>query len=196
MMASIVVLAAMLLIPIVPAYVLFKALPSNADAEGPFQGLKVKLGGAFAGYFVVLLVVFTLRNDWAPPAPPPAYQVWQVQGTLLDPDGKPLGALLQDVIRIKPETFVNRGGGSFEVTVLAKPGPMGDAQLPTLDIAYQPYAEFPVSLDGESGGAASVHVARDDVRHVLKIVDPIRLQPLTAYASTGTPPAPEPGGAQ
>jgi hypothetical protein len=36
-----------------------------------------------------------------------------------------------------------------------------------------------------------VHVTRDDVRHVLKIDDPIKLKPLASYASAGTPPAPE-----
>ena len=37
--------------PIVPAYLLFKALPSTAIVTGLLHGFKIDLGGAFAGYF-------------------------------------------------------------------------------------------------------------------------------------------------
>ena len=46
------------LLPLLPAWILFRKLPSTAKVDGPWQGMKVKLGGAFAGYFVVLLAVF------------------------------------------------------------------------------------------------------------------------------------------
>ena len=43
------------LLPLVPAYLLFRALPSQAEISGPFKGMTVKLGGAFAAYFLVFL---------------------------------------------------------------------------------------------------------------------------------------------
>lgn len=45
-----------LLLPLIPAFVLFRFLPSAANVEGPFKGLTIKLGGAFAGYFVTVLL--------------------------------------------------------------------------------------------------------------------------------------------
>ena len=42
-------IAAMVLLPIVPAYVLFKTLPSTGRAEGPFKGLKINCRAPFVG---------------------------------------------------------------------------------------------------------------------------------------------------
>jgi hypothetical protein len=45
------------LLPIIPAVVIFKMLPeSTADVSGPLQKLKVKAGGAFAAYIVAVLL--------------------------------------------------------------------------------------------------------------------------------------------
>ena len=52
--------AVFVLVPIIPALLLFKALPSAAAIDGPFKGLTIKLGGAFAGYFLVLLLMSQL----------------------------------------------------------------------------------------------------------------------------------------
>lgn len=44
-----------LLLPMIPAFLLYKIIPSRTDISGPFQGLQIKLGGAFGGYFLLLL---------------------------------------------------------------------------------------------------------------------------------------------
>lgn len=55
------VLAAILLLPLIPAYVLYKFLPaSETDVSGPYQGLSIKLKGAFAGYFLLVLACLGL----------------------------------------------------------------------------------------------------------------------------------------
>jgi hypothetical protein len=43
------------LLPLIPAFLLYKFLPSKSTASGPFKGLNIKLSGAFAGYFILLL---------------------------------------------------------------------------------------------------------------------------------------------
>ena len=48
-------LAAVLLLPLVPAYVLYRTLPSDTKVFGPFKGLNIQLSGAFAGYFLLVL---------------------------------------------------------------------------------------------------------------------------------------------
>jgi len=46
------VLAAILLIPIIPAFILYKFLPaSETDVSGPYQGLSLKLKGALQVIF-------------------------------------------------------------------------------------------------------------------------------------------------
>ena len=55
-------LAAILLLPLFPAYILYKFLPaSETDVSGPYKGLSVKLKGAFAGYFLLVLVATALQ---------------------------------------------------------------------------------------------------------------------------------------
>jgi hypothetical protein len=54
-------LAAVLLIPLIPAFLIFKLLPgSSVTASGPLQGLTVNMSGAFAGYVVLLLIAIAV----------------------------------------------------------------------------------------------------------------------------------------
>ena len=53
-------LGVIVILPIIPAFILFKWLPPKKTfASGPFKGLNLKLTGSFAGYFVVLLFILT-----------------------------------------------------------------------------------------------------------------------------------------
>lgn len=55
-------LAAILLLPLVPAFIIYKFLPaSDTDVSGPYQGLSLKLKGAFAGYFLLVIVGLVLQ---------------------------------------------------------------------------------------------------------------------------------------
>ena len=49
------VLAALLLLPLIPAFLLYKFLPSKTSVAGPFKGLNLKLTGAFGGYFLLVV---------------------------------------------------------------------------------------------------------------------------------------------
>ena len=49
------VLAAVLLLPLIPAFLLYKFLPSRTSVSGPFKGLNLKLTGAFGGYFLLVI---------------------------------------------------------------------------------------------------------------------------------------------
>jgi hypothetical protein len=56
------VLAAILLLPVIPAYIIYKFLPaSDTDVSGPYKGLSLKLKGAFAGYFLLVIVGLALQ---------------------------------------------------------------------------------------------------------------------------------------
>lgn len=56
------ILAAILIIPLIPAFIIYKFLPaSDTDVSGPYQGLSLKLKGAFAGYFLLVIVGLALQ---------------------------------------------------------------------------------------------------------------------------------------
>lgn len=59
------ILAAILLLPIIPAFIIYKFLPvgkpSDTDVSGPIKGLNLKLKGAFAGYFLLVLIGLALQ---------------------------------------------------------------------------------------------------------------------------------------
>jgi hypothetical protein len=55
---SIIYLLAGFLIPLIPAYVLYKTLPAETSVTGPFQGFKINLSGAFGGYFLLVIIAF------------------------------------------------------------------------------------------------------------------------------------------
>lgn len=61
-----IILAAILLVPLIPAYIIYKFLPvgkvEDTDVSGPVKGLNLKLKGAFAGYFLLVLVGLALQN--------------------------------------------------------------------------------------------------------------------------------------
>jgi hypothetical protein len=70
-------------LPIIPAFLFFKLLPNTAIVGGPFKGLKINLGGAFAGYFLLFITavpfmnrLIILKSD--------EYQVWQIKGAIVD----------------------------------------------------------------------------------------------------------------
>lgn len=85
----ILLMAAVVLLPMVPAFVLFKYLHSKAKLTGPLAGFNVVLGGAFAGYVVVLIVIVKFLMPSLMPAKPPApCDVWTVTGRA-EVDGDP-----------------------------------------------------------------------------------------------------------
>lgn len=59
------VLAAILMLPLIPALIIYKFLPvgkiEDTDISGPFSGLSLKLKGAFAGYFLLVVVGLVLQ---------------------------------------------------------------------------------------------------------------------------------------
>jgi hypothetical protein len=67
-----------LLVPLVPAYVLFRILKSSATLKGPFQGLTLNLGGAGALYFAIVILLFYTLRPWT--APEARDECWTVKG--------------------------------------------------------------------------------------------------------------------
>jgi hypothetical protein len=90
LLEAITLLAAVLLIPLVPAFILYKLLPSKAAVKGPFKGLDIALQGAFGGYFVLVLVAFGVMEAVRPdPSDFPLYEEYDLSGTAVLGDSDP-----------------------------------------------------------------------------------------------------------
>jgi|GEM_PF-3502066 hypothetical protein len=74
------------LLPLIPAYILFKFLPSESFVSGPFKGLQVNFSGATAIYFIIFLTILTTSQLWKLEAQNKLdlknYEVWKVEGKL------------------------------------------------------------------------------------------------------------------
>lgn len=79
--------AVIVLIPIIPALILYSVLPSRATVSGPFKGLNIRLQGAFGGYFVLVLVVVAVVVEGRLSEERrlsanlyPKYETWTIEG--------------------------------------------------------------------------------------------------------------------
>jgi hypothetical protein len=125
------VLSAIVLLPLIPAFLLFKLLPSRAVVKGPLAGLDVSLGGAFGGYVALTVFVATFFTQGI--AKPTALQI---RGTMLFPDGEPHGIVTCDV---HPPNF-QRAGAEFVLDLDA-------GKAPFLQCSADGYDPQPVFLD-------------------------------------------------
>ncbi|HPQ43802.1 MAG TPA: hypothetical protein PKZ42_06185 [Syntrophales bacterium] len=117
------------ILPILPAYILYKTLPAGKSiVRGPFKGLNIQLTGAFAGYFLIILTVFgfiELRVR-------ERCQIWQVTGyVVLEDDLSPIETKAILVSEQPPSGTVNEDG-SFKVNILVHHGATGELEWPIL----------------------------------------------------------------
>ena len=163
-LGNIISLTIIVLLPLIPAYLLYKLLPSTANVQGPWQGMQIKLGGAFAGYFVL---VVTLLGFWQLL---PGYEVWNVRGTLKFSDGQ--GAYDERTVgfSLKPPRISVYPDGTFDLAVFAMPDQSGNRRLPALIVEHAGYQ--PTVIDLERNG-----VKTRLKRHVV-IPDTIVLRPV------------------
>ena len=73
----------LILLPLVPAYILYASLPAQEGddfVEGEYQGLNIKLKGAFSGYFILVLLLSGFIG--ARLYTEPEYDFWTIEGTI------------------------------------------------------------------------------------------------------------------
>ena len=162
------VLATVVLLPILPAYLLFKALPSTAIVSGPLQGLNINLSGAFAGYFAVVVLIIASHKILFP-APVPPYQVWEVSGQVVDATtGRPIEPLGPTDVVLVPPPLVPAVAGTFKLKFYSWLGPGGEVEFPSLAVSHIIYDSRHVAqvvydsdnIDLNPGASTDVTVTR------------------------------------
>jgi len=163
-MTDLLYLMGILLLPIVPAFLLFKALPSTGDVSGPLGGLQIKLSGAFAGYFAIVVLLFVMYHVWHP-----TYGVYKIHGTVTDENGNPIPGLDGNNLTLEPAGLTFYPDGSFDMKVVAANG-----DWPKLSVNYPNYMSHPVLLDPGAQGM------KKDSSGVI-LLSPISLTKLPSY---------------
>jgi hypothetical protein len=107
-----------ILLPILPAFILYKFLPGNViTVKGPFKGLKVDMAGAFAGYFLLFIGCFLLVKQMIFEKPD-RYEVWTVKAMIYDEYGVPLSKIKNKPdVSITPPADIDNGIFEFHIPV-------------------------------------------------------------------------------
>ena len=182
-METIIFLAAVFFLPLIPAYILYRLLPSRASVTGPFRGLTVNLSGAFAGYFLlVLIAVFLVREQMQRDYEAKSFQVWKIIGQVSSPEeyqdfaGKP-------VVHFEPRPVRVFSDGHFELEIVVRRSGTGGDNM-----------EFPkVLFGGPSHKKETRYIKFNEEYEVnseartITFKNVIKLKSLNVSASDGSP---------
>lgn len=189
MWTPIIMLSFIVLLPVIPAYLLFRLLPSTGNVEGKLQGLEIKLGGAFAGYFALVFLVLHTESTWDPPPPPPTATVWHLSAQVVDTSGNAIEPLdLKDFV-LSPSEFSTLPGGRFDMVIATQPQDGGGINYPELVVSHGSFVPYAISLDPAKLSPKVVQelgITQDPVHHVIRIEHiPLQNPP---YNPSGPPP--------
>jgi len=123
--------AVVTLLPLIPAYVLFATLKSQARVSGPLSGFKVQLSGSFAAYFVVLLVLW---QGLAAEIEKSHYHTWTVTVEVKFVSSGQPPDYGQIVSYMRPPELPVQKDGTFEFQVPVRVLPNGNLEWPQLSM--------------------------------------------------------------
>jgi hypothetical protein len=177
MLEEILILIVIVVLPIIPAFILYKFLPSKASAKGPFKGLNVQLKGAFAGYFIVLLFIGTFFFTY-PSKGEENYESWTIKGKIILDQGKFTKEYI--TLSIKPPRQDISTGGNFilEKVILPK---SEAAEIPSLVIHKAGYEINSLFLEESSMQRPNsedyeITFSKKRNRNIINIGKPIELE--------------------
>lgn len=138
-----------IIVPIIPAYVFFKILPTKkSDVEGTFAGLKFKLGGAFAGYFLIFFVLIMAFNTDLIEIDEEntSWEIWEIEGVVEFEGG--VGSTSTLKLIVDPPTF-RSFGDKIKLRVLSKPGHNGEMEFPDITVSHENFIPAYIEISEE-----------------------------------------------
>jgi hypothetical protein len=170
------------LVPIVPAYVLYKSLPNKTVVKGPFQGLNVQLSGSFGGYFLIVLIVFFCPHIWQEE---PKFELWEIKGRVQCRDcvyGQEIDRLS---ISLNPPNVTLLDTGEFRAQIARAPGQTGQLSFPILVVQHPDFQTVTIDLNEQAAGYGqqALRLKRDQAARTITVEDSLVLQKKSLYAS-------------
>lgn len=141
------------LLPLVPAYILYHFLPSRTLVTGPFQGLNLQLSGAFGGYFLILLVMFGFVHE-RPEASHRGFEVWTVKGRVAMETGAKLAG--NDITLHPSAVEVAPDGKGFIMDLAVRRDQAGGLEFPEIYIKPPGYVGKTLVITESPSGTVSV----------------------------------------
>jgi len=189
-MNDLVLMAFGILLPLGPAFVLYKLLPSTANVTGPFKGLNLQLSGAFGGYFMLTLMVFGFLASRPQPKPLATEEIWEITGKVDCQQGDDPVDINQLRLSMMPPSHVTGGDGTFIVRVPAKRLASGDAKLPILLIEHNGHETVSIDLnqEGFKFGQVEGKLRKDKENKAISLEEIISLKRTPPYRPAGSPP--------
>lgn len=160
-----------MLLPLVPAVIIYRFLPSRTFVKGPFKGLNIQLSGAFAGYFILVLVMGGFISTR-----PKTYEVWTIKGRAMM--ATPGDVLVESDIAVRPNAVVFLGDGSFTLDIPVRRNQAGQLDFPTLVVHHDGYESVYIPLGDKryAFGGPGLTVETDKGTKTKLVAEPIRLQ--------------------
>jgi hypothetical protein len=149
----------LVLLPMIPAYIMFKAFPSTGEGAGDFWGWHWKFGGAFAAYLIVaMLLYFAVKGDLQARD----VEVWTVRGKVEANQIPHIENMLD--VRSAPRTVSVEADGSYEMKILVLRSGQ-ELQFPRifLGLTHGCGNVIPISLDGKGGTFPVLGATRPNV---------------------------------
>lgn len=170
-------LCLVVLLPIIPAYILYKTLPSRANVSGPFKGLSIQLTGAFGGYFLILLVLVGLSSVRQQPS---RSEAWSVTGKVILKNSDPREIMSHNDFSVQPPTNLLYPDGRFDIDVPVRLGQNDSLEFPTIVISHNGYMPQTVPLGDQQPtfGGKPYKLKSDSKAKKWIIENPIELEPL------------------
>ena len=176
-----------ILLSMLPAFVLFKYLPSSGEVDGPLHGFRLKLGGAFAGFFAVFLSLLYVR-----PVETGHYHTYTVRGQLqfVHPETELPPNVNDVVVRFVPPSLgiLNQGTFAFDLPVTEDRD--GRLVYPSIQFDLRGYGGVTVPLRKGTTYGATVKTGHDDDARQIVLPNPIvmrSISSLPAYRPPTTP---------
>jgi hypothetical protein len=132
------------LLPLIPAYTMFKLLPSKAAVSGPFKGLRIDLSGAFGGYFLIFISLIAIRGSFEGPT----YETWTVTGQIVRPDVAANSYVDARYVTLSVPSMRSQANGNFSMQFVRTSD--GQFDYPHMYISYPEYQPLAYWL-GPSG---------------------------------------------
>jgi hypothetical protein len=170
-----------LLVPILPAFLLFRYLPSYGIVKGPFKGMNIKFGGAFAGYIAAVLVAWQIAASLLQPTWSDNWNVVahvQFEGAGGNP---PVG---ETAVVVRPPSAAIDPGGTVQMAVSIPRAPQGALGIQRLIVSYDGYLPVtvplaPTSTSSAAYGGEDYQVTFDKATRQIVIARPIVLTKAT-----------------
>lgn len=126
-----------IIVPIIPAFVFFKIIPTEkSDVEGMFSGLKFKLGGAFAGYFLIFFVLIMVWDTDLIKVheEDPSWEIWDVEGRVGFEGGDGSNATIQ--LKVDPPIY-RAFADKIKVRIFSEPDHNDKREFPIITVSHE-----------------------------------------------------------